>query len=87
MITLLGLLGGLLFAFAAVPSALATFRAGKSIGVPANMAWLILGGVLALFAYLTALHGFDAVLALTYGVEGASWATILRYHYLPRASA
>jgi hypothetical protein len=44
---------------------------------------ICLGGLL-MFWYLTALHGFDLVLTLNYGVEIASWAVVVWYHYRPR---
>jgi hypothetical protein len=80
---MLGIIGGCAFAFAAVPAALATWRAGKSIGTPPSIAWAILVGCICLYSYLTEAHGFDPVLAFTYGVEIASWAVILLFHYFP----
>jgi hypothetical protein len=86
MLSLLGLLGGALFAWAAVPASIATVRAGKSIGVPVGLAWAITLGTVLMFAYLTLRNGLDWVLVVNYGVEFVSWAVILRYHYLPRCA-
>jgi hypothetical protein len=82
----LGVMGGTAFAFAAVPAAIATFRAGKSIGTPMTIAWAIFIGCILLYTYLTGTHGFDWIISGTYGVETASWATILWFHYVPRTS-
>ena len=84
LLKLIGLLGGAGFAFAAVPTALKTWRAGKSQGTPVSIAWAIFVGCICLFTYLTAMHGLDWVLVAVYGVETTSWAVLLRYHYFPR---
>lgn len=80
-----GLIGGLFFAFAAVPTALATIKAGRSVGTPASIAWQITCGCILLYCYLTAKNGFDPILTLTYGVETASWVSILWFHYFPKS--
>lgn len=86
MIELIGLLGGACFAYAAVPSALLVLKAGKNIGIPINMAWLIFGGTIFLYTYLFGKHGFDWIITLNYSVEALSWFTIIFYHYFPRKS-
>lgn len=84
MLYLLGLLGGMCFAYAGVPSALATFKAGKSIGIPISTALLIFSGTILLYAYLYLSYGFDWILTLNYSIEAISWGVIVRYHYWER---
>lgn len=84
MMSVIGLVGGLAFAFAAVPAAVATVKAGRSLGTPISIAWAILIGCVCLYAYLTSAHGFDLILSATYGVETASWSAIIWMHYMPK---
>lgn len=77
----LGFLGGACFAYAGVPSAVATVRAGRSIGVPSSLAWMIFLGTILIFLYIWIRHGFDWVLFINYSVEAVSWFVILFYHY------
>jgi len=84
LLQIIGFSGGGAFAFAAVPAAIATIRAGQSIGTPISAAWAIFLGCVLLYTYLTGLHGFDLILTATYGIETASWATIIWFHYRPR---
>lgn len=83
-IQLIGLLGGFCFAYCGVPAAYHTARAGRSIGTPVSVAWMIFAGAVLMYTYLTVLHGFDAILTVNYTVEAASWATVVWFHYLPR---
>lgn len=82
-----GILGGLAFAFAAVPAAFATWRASRSLGTPVTIAWAIFAGCICLYVYLTGTHGFDPILTAAYGVETASWSVILWFHYFPKDAA
>ena len=84
MIQLLGVIGGILFAYAGVPSAIATIKAGKSIGVPILTALLIFFGTIFLYAYLFLSYGFDLVLTINYTIEALSWGVIIKYHYFER---
>lgn len=87
MITnLLGILGGLCFAYCGVPAAYATYKAGKSIGTPITVALLITIGTVLMYAYLTASYGFDPILTFNYFVEFVSWAIVSYYHYFPRTN-
>lgn len=85
MIKLLGLIGGFCFAYCGVPVAIASFSKGGSIGTPVSVAWMILVGAVAMYAYLYLSYGFDWLLAINYSVEALSWGVVLRYHYLPRS--
>jgi hypothetical protein len=84
MIKLLGLLGGICFAYCGVPAAYVTARAGRSIGTPISIAWMIFLGAVFMYSYLTASYGFDAILTVNYSIEALSWALIVFYHYFPR---
>lgn len=83
-ISFIGLLAGFCFAYCGVPAAWATIKAGRSIGTPVSIAWMIVLGTISMYTYLTVLHGFDPILTLNYSVEGLSWGTIVWYHYRPR---
>ena len=86
LLPLIGLLGGFCFAYCGVPAAWATIKAGRSIGTPVSIAWMISAGTVLMYTYLFALYGFNPVLTVNYTVEGLSWATIVWYHYNPRKS-
>ena len=86
--SLLGLIGGGCFAFAAVPSAFKALRYGKNPGVPIGLAWLVFSGAVLVYTYLVLQYflvgGIDWILSFNYGVEATSWFIILLYHYKPR---
>lgn len=88
MIAILGLLGGACFAFAAVPSAFTALRLGRNPGVPITLAWLVFSGTVLVYSYLVLkfflISGVDWILSFNYIIEAVSWATIIRYHYVPR---
>lgn len=77
--TFLGLVAGSLFAYAAVPSAIRTVRAGKHLGTPLDIIAAITGGTVLMYAYLVTTYGWNWVLALNYGIECASWSVLLFY--------
>lgn len=82
MITkLLGILGGIFFAYCGVPASYATVKAGKSIGTPVSIAWMICLGAILMYLYLYRSYGFDLILTVNYLVEAGSWGTIVYYHY------
>lgn len=82
--TALGIIGGICFAWCGVPAAWSTFKAGRSIGTPVTVAWLILVGAVAMYLYLLATYGLNWLLTVNYSVEAASWAVVVWFHYLPR---
>jgi len=86
LLSIIGLLGGFCFAYCGVPAAWATIRAGKSIGTPVTIAWMIAAGTILMYTYLFTLYGFNPVLTVNYAVEGLSWTIIVWYHYNPRRS-
>lgn len=84
MIKLLGILGGLCFSYCGIPTAYLTHRAGKSIGTPVSVAWMIFLGALFMYGYLLGSYGFDLILTANYLIEAASWGLIVYFHYRPR---
>jgi len=85
MITkLLGVLGGFCFGYCGVPAAYQTFKAGKSVGTPVSIAWMIFLGAIFMYSYLFLNYGFDLILTINYLVEALSWGLIVYYHYFPR---
>jgi hypothetical protein len=81
LIKLLGIIGGFCFAYCGVPAAYHTIKAGKSIGTPISIAWMITIGAIAMYLYLLCTYGFDTILTINYSVETLSWAIIVVYHY------
>jgi hypothetical protein len=80
--SLLGVLGGFCFAIAGIPSAYRAIKDGKTF-VPALTSWPIFIGVVLLYLYLLLTYGFNPILACVYGVEGLSWAVVLKYTHFP----
>lgn len=76
---LFGLLAGFLFAYAAVPAAIRTIKAGKHLGTPLDIIVAILGGTITMYSYLFLAYGFNWVLTVNYAVEAVSWAVLLFY--------
>lgn len=74
-----GLFAGTFFAYAAVPAAIRTVRAGKHLGTPPDIISAVLLGTVTMYSYLLIAHGFDWVLAVNYAVEAASWTVLLVY--------
>lgn len=79
LIQVFGLVGGSLFAYAAVPQAIRTIRAGKHLGTPIDIITAIFFGTLVMYSYLHATRGFDWVLAVNYTVEAISWGVLFWY--------
>ena len=79
---LLGIIGGGCFAVAGIPSAVKAIKEGKTF-VPALTSWPIFIGVLCLYFYLLLTYGWNPILAMVYGVEGLSWAIVLKYTHFP----
>lgn len=83
---LLGVLGGVAFGWAAVPAAVATAKARRSIGTPLSVILSITLGTLLMYAYLVIEYGFNWVITVNYSVEFASWAVLLWFHFFPANS-
>jgi hypothetical protein len=79
MLSFLCILGGLLFAYAAIPQTIKTIRAGKSLGTPNDISIVVLSGTVIMYTYLTAAHGFDIFLTINYVIEALSWGILLFY--------
>jgi len=84
MLALLGLIAGSLFAYAGVPAAVRTVRAGKQLGTPLDIIVAIFLGTIIMYSYLTIRNGFDWVLVLNYGIECLSWGVLLYYGIFKR---
>jgi hypothetical protein len=81
LVKVLGILGGLFFCYCGVPTCIRTVRAGKSLGTPVDIAWMILLGSIAMWLYMTCQYGMDIILSINYGIEALSWGIITWYHY------
>lgn len=81
IIGLLGVIGGFCFAYCGVPAAFATLKAGRSIGTPVSIAWMIFTGSMFMYSYLLLRYGFDLILAINYAIEIFSWGILVVYHY------
>lgn len=79
MISLLGIVAGAFFAYAAVPQAIRTIRAGKHLGTPVDLAAIIFIGTLLMWSYLFLTYGFNLILTINYAVEAWSWGVLLWY--------
>jgi len=79
MIKALGLIGGVLFAYAAVPQALRTMKARRHLGTPLSIAAAIFFGTVFMYSYLYLSHGFDWIITVNYSVEALSWAVLIYY--------
>lgn len=79
LLQVLGLIGGAFFAYAAVPQAIKTVRAGKHLGTPIDIIVTIFIGTITMYSYLHATRGFDWVLAFNYTIEAVSWGVLLFY--------
>lgn len=79
MMTIVALVAGSLFAYAAVPTMFRTMRAGKHLGTPLDIIVAIFMGTILMYSYLFFRVGFDLVLAINYGVEALSWGVLLYY--------
>ena len=67
-----------------VPAAYKTIRAGKSLGTPISIAWMIFLGSIFMYSYLTLTYGFDIIITLNYSIEAVSWGILVLYHYLTK---
>lgn len=79
LIQLFGLIGGSFFAYAAVPQAVRTIKAGKHLGTPLDIMLSIFLGTIIMYTYLQITRGFDWVIAVNYSIESMSWGVLLYY--------
>ena len=79
MIYLLGIIGGLLFAWAALPAAIRTIRAGHTLGTPKDISFVVCLGTLIQYFYLLLSYGFNFLLFCNYLVGFVCWAILLYY--------
>lgn len=83
-LVVLGTLGNVAFAWACLPTAIATVRAGKSIGTPVGLAWNILIACLLFYGYMLLAYGLDPFLLACSCMETVAYGIVIWYHYLPR---
>jgi hypothetical protein len=73
---MIGLVGGLFFAYCGVPQAYKTIVAGKHLGTPLSISASITIGTVLMYLYLYFAHGFDTIITINYSVEFISWLVI-----------
>ncbi len=79
MLSLIGLIGGFFFAYAAVPQTIKTIKAGKHLGTPVSIATAIILGTIFMYVYLYQTYGFNWVITINYIVELVSWVILWCY--------
>jgi uncharacterized protein with PQ loop repeat len=79
VISLLGVLGGILFAYAALPAAIRTIKAKHTLGTPVDISLVICIGTVIQYAYLLLSYGFNPVLFVNYLVGFVCWVILLYY--------
>jgi len=79
MIYLLGIIGGLLFAYAALPAAVRTIKAGHTLGTPLDISFVVCLGTVVQYVYLLLSYGFNFLLFCNYLVGFVCWAILLFY--------
>ena len=79
MLSLLGLIGGALFAFAALPAVIRTIKAGKSLGTPVDISLVICLGTVVQYLFLLLSYGFSTVLFCNYLAGFVCWVILLYY--------
>lgn len=84
LLKLLGIAGNLLFAYACLPTAWVTWRAGRSIGTPIGLSINIWAACVTFYAYTVGTYGFDPMIWVCGGVEIAAYSVVIFYHYFPR---
>ena len=84
IVSLLGILGGLCFAWCGVPAAYLTFKARRSVGTSIFSSWMIVLGSIFMYLYLNARYGFNLLLTVNYFMQLISWGIIIFYHYFPK---
>lgn len=84
---IIGMLGTLAFAYACVPTAWATWKAGRSIGTPVILAWNILIACILFYAYFLLAHGLDWLVIICGLIEIAAYGVVIWYHYFPKGIA
>ena len=79
LISLLGILGGLLFAYAALPTAVRTIKAKHTLGTPKDISFVVCLGTVVQYVYLLCSYGFNLLLFCNYLVGFVCWAILLYY--------
>ena len=82
-LTACGLVGNLCFGLGCVPTAYRTLVAGKSVGTPVSLAWLLTSACATFYTYLLGTYGWNWLTGPLGVVETAAWAIVLILHYFP----
>jgi uncharacterized protein with PQ loop repeat len=80
-VKIIGLVGGLLFAYCGVPQAYKTLKAKKHLGTPLDISLCIAIGSIFMYSYLTITFGFDWIITMNYLVEFVSWTVLVFYGF------
>ena len=80
---ILGIFAGIAFGWAAVPAAIATWRAKRSIGTPLSVIICITSGTILMYVYLFREYGFNWIITINYFVEFVSWMVLFWFHFFP----
>jgi hypothetical protein len=81
---ILGSAGNIAFAWACVPTAWRTLRAGKSIGTPIGLAWNIWIACALFYAYTFLSYRGDILVWIGGAVEITAHSLVIWLHYFPR---
>lgn len=82
MLTLLGMIGSVLFSVAWLPTAYTAIRRGRNPGVPVSTVWLLFAALMFYTTWCFLAFGFH--LPFVSGlVEIASWGVVLFFIYFP----
>jgi hypothetical protein len=86
VIYLLGIIGGLLFSYAAFPAAVRTIKAGHTLGTPKDISLVVCLGTVVQYVYLLLSYGFNLLLFCNYLVGFICWSILLFYGVFKSAS-
>jgi hypothetical protein len=78
-LSILGIVGGILFALAPSIAVYKTIKAKKALGTPVSLSVIVCLGTIVQYVYLVASYGFDTVLFLNYLTGLVLWLTLLYY--------
>lgn len=84
IITLSGIIAGILFAYSGIPLAIKTIKDGHATHVPLQLALCVFGGAVLMLFYLIASFGFDLIVFVEYAITIIVWGIVLYYKRLIR---
>ncbi len=77
--SIIGLVGNLLFVYAAIPEVIRTIKAGKALSTPLDLIVTVLLGFVAMWSYTYLSRGWDLILTLNYCLQFSIWSVLLFY--------